>query len=163
MSSSRSAACAVLAAFVAAGIFTAIAGARNSAVRTVTTRKTDVSRAGTFRVRVTRLTPRRLRVTMVLRVRGRKASTIWMVAVACRGSQTGGTGCAESSTEKPRNATLRRGRNKIQRTVVVTYPAKTRATCAQADVGAFRADGRVITLLRDNPSGGGRGPLVCPD
>ena len=69
MSFRRSVASAVLAAFVAAGLFTAIGGARASAVRTVTTQKSDVSGAGTFRVRVTRLTPRRLRVTMVLRAR----------------------------------------------------------------------------------------------
>ena len=86
-----------------------------------------------------------------------------MTAVACRDSQTGGRFCAESSTAKARTASLRRGRHKLQRTVVVTYPAKTRASCAQADVTATRADGRVFPLLRDNPSGRGRGTLVCPE
>lgn len=145
----------------ASSFLVAGASARDSTVRTVSTKRTVVTKAGTFRTRVTRLSARRLRVTMVLRVRGRRTSMIGMTAFACRDSQTDGPFCAESSEEKAATATLKRGRHRIQRTVVVTYPSRTRAACAQADVIATRADGRITPLLRDNPSGG-RGTLVCP-
>jgi hypothetical protein len=111
---------------------------------------------------VTRLSSRRLRVTMLLRVRVREATTINLAAFACRRSQTGGKFCAERSTETPSSAELTRGRRRVQRSVVVRYPARSRAACAQAAVAAMTRDGRVLPLLREGAAGQGRGVLGCP-
>lgn len=124
--------------------------------KTVETLPTKNVYKGTFTLRARRLSPRRIRVRMILTVGAKKATpgsvTIW----PCRRIRGDGVSCAES--DKTGVAfSLSKGQNKVRRSVTATRNHRGRAHCAFAQAHDLGANGRILHAERE----GKQGVLIC--
>jgi hypothetical protein len=141
---------ALVAAGVAAALPSAAAPAATGSSVSITqpTAATSALRAGTFTVRVTRLAPRRLRVTMELRVRARHATAATLVAYPCKRRSDGTDVCSTAAAQRSALVTLHTGANRLVRSYVVRYPGAARTSCGAGEALEQHQDGTAGSLVR---------------
>jgi hypothetical protein len=141
---------ALLAAGVTAALPSAAAPAATGSSLSITqdTAATSALRAGTFTVRVTRLSARRVRVTMELRVRARHATEATLVAYPCKPRSDGTDICSTAAAQRSALVTLHTGANRLVRSYIVRYPGAARTSCGAGEALEQHQDGSTGSLVR---------------
>jgi hypothetical protein len=124
--------------------------------KTVETLPTMNIYRGTFTLRARRLSPRRIRVRMILTVGAKKATQASFTVWPCRRVRGGGVACAESDKIGVAFA-LSKGQNNVRRRVTATRNHRGRAHCAFAQAHDLGANGRILHAERE----GKQGVLIC--
>ncbi|MCW3046350.1 MAG: hypothetical protein JWO74_634 [Solirubrobacterales bacterium] len=127
---------------------------------TQATAATPALRAGTFTVRATRLSARRVRVTMELRVRARHATQATLVAYPCKRRSDGTDICSTSAAQRSALVTLHTGANRLVRSYIVRYPGAARTSCGAGEALEQHQDGSTRSLVRN--AGTGTALKRCP-
>jgi hypothetical protein len=142
-------------ALVAAGVTAVLPSAAAPAATgsslsiTQATAATSALRAGTFTVRATRLSARRVRVTMELRVRARHATEATLVAYPCKRRSDGTDICSTAAAQRSALVTLHTGANRLVRSYIVRYPGAARTSCGAGEALEQHQDGSTRSLVRD--------------
>jgi hypothetical protein len=117
---------------------------------------TSALRPGELTVRATRLSAARVRVTMLLRVRARRAVAVSLVAYPC---QTATGACSVSNARRSAVVMLHAGANRLLRSYVVHAPGGGATACGAGEAVELR-DTTTFSLVRV----GGKGTALkrCP-
>jgi hypothetical protein len=146
---------ALLAAGGTAALPSAAAPAATGAGPSITqaTAATPALRAGTFTVRATRLSARRVRVTMELSVSARHATQAPLVGYPCKRRSDGTDICSTSAAQRSALVTLHAGANRLVRSYIVRYPGAARTSCGAGEALEQHQDGTTRSLVLKDGKG----------
>jgi hypothetical protein len=105
---------------------------------------TAALRPGELTVRATRLSPARIRVTMLLRVRARHAAEVALIAYPCR---TPAGACSVANARRGAVVALHAGANRVLRSYVVHAPGGRPTACGAGEAVEVR-DTTTFSLVR---------------